>query len=167
MLFSVFMVCSIKLIMLMISLFCCWHPSMMEVVWKFFGRLIGLVIGLQMIGSFLMNLIFSFLFLLVCSMFSWYLNCFFNPSSSVWFVDREGGFSLFLMVSVFSCSIVVFLCWVVFCLTFFLCCFCFAYVLLCQNTKSFFLSRVIHHIFFDSSILVWLVLLSYVSTEEK
>ena len=105
-LFSVSMVCSIKLMTLMISTFCCWPPSFLAVAFV----------------VWLCDWFISDWFLLDESCFklsnsSWRcLICLLNPSSLLWFVnelDRDGGFPLlFLMFSAFSCSIVV-LCWVV------------------------------------------------------
>ena len=114
--FSVFMVCSIKLITLMISTYCCWPPSMMETVWKFFGCWFYCSV------DWLRDSFINDWFLLDASCFKLSISsckcliCLLNPSSLVWFVDeldRDGGFPLlFLMFSAFSCSIVV-LCWVV------------------------------------------------------
>ena len=108
--------CSIKLITLIISTFCCWPPSMMEAVWKFFGCCFCCSV------NWLRDWFISDWFLLDESCFKLSnsscrcLICLLNPSSLLWFVDeldRDGGFPLlFLMFSAFSCSIVV-LCWVV------------------------------------------------------
>ena len=110
------MVCSIKLITLMISMFCCWPPSMMEDAWKF--------LGCCFCGSvdWLPDWFTNDWFLLHESCFKVSISscrcliCLFSPSSLVWFVDEldcDGGFPLlFLMFSAFSCSVVV-LCWVV------------------------------------------------------
>ena len=119
----------------------------MEAVWKFFGCCFcGSV-------DWLCDWFTNDWFLLDESCFKLSISscrcliCLFNPFSFVWFVDdldRDGGFPLLLlMFSAFSCSIVV-LCWVVvdiFVLLDFLCQFCFACVLICQNTKFFHFSR--------------------------
>ena len=100
----------------MISTFCCWPPSMMEAVWKFFGCCFCCSV------DWLRDWFISDWFLLDESYFKLSnsscrcLICLLTPSSLIWFVhelDCDGGFPLlFLMFSVFSCSIVG-LCWVV------------------------------------------------------
>ena len=100
----------------MISTYCCWPPSMMETVWKFFGCWFYCSV------DWLRDSFINDWFLLDASCFKLSISsckcliCLLNPSSLVWFVDeldRDGGFPLlFLMFSAFSCSIVV-LCWVV------------------------------------------------------
>ena len=94
---------------------CCWPPSMMETVWKFFGCCFCFLV------DWLREWFTNNFFLLDESCFKlsisfWCLICLLNPSSLVWILDeldRDGGFPLLLlMVSAFSCSIVV-LCWVV------------------------------------------------------
>ena len=107
----------------MISTFCCWPPSIMETVWKFFGCWFYCSV------DWLRDWFINDWFLLDESCFKLSISsckcliCLLNPSSLVWFVDeldRDGGFPLlFLMFSVFSCSIVV-LYWVVFVLPDFL-----------------------------------------------
>ena len=107
----------------MISTYCCWPPSMMETVWKFFGCWFYCSV------DWLRDSFINDWFLLDASCFKLSISsckcliCLLNPSSLVWFVDeldRDGGFPLlFLMFSVFSCSIVV-LYWVVFVLPDFL-----------------------------------------------
>ena len=113
---SVCMVCSIKLITLMISTFCCWPPSMMVAVWKSFAGCFCCS------ADWLRDWFINDWFLLDESCFKLSISscrcliCLLNPSSLVWFVDeldRDGAFPLSsLMFSAFSCSIVV-LCWVV------------------------------------------------------
>ena len=94
----------------MISTFCCWPPSMMEAVWKFFGYFCGSVDWLRDWFTndwFLLDESCCKLSISSCKC----LICLFNPSSLVWLVDeldRDDGFSLlFLMFRAFSCSIVV------------------------------------------------------------
>ena len=100
----------------MISTFCCWPPSIMETVWKFFDCCFCCSV------DWLRHWFVRDWFLHDESCFKLSnsscrcLICLLNPSSLLWFVDeldRDGGFPLlFLMFSAFSCSIVV-LCWVV------------------------------------------------------
>ena len=144
---AVCMVCSIKLITLMISTFCCWPPSMMETVWNFFGCWFYCSV------DWLRDWFINDWFLLDESCFKLSISyckcliCLWNPSSLVWFVDK---FDREVFPCCFWCSVslvvrllfyigllLIFL----FCLTFFLCWFCFTYVLICQNIKFFHFSR--------------------------
>ena len=100
----------------MISTFCCWPPSMMEAVWKFFGSCFCCLV------DWLHDWFTNDWFLLDESCFELSISscrcliCLLDSSSLAWFVDkldRDGSFPLlFLMFSAFSCPIVV-LCWVV------------------------------------------------------
>ena len=116
MIFTVCMVCSIKLITLMTPIFCCLPPSMIEAVWKFFGCYFCCSVD-WFCDWFVNDWLFldeSCFKLSISSCRC--LICLLNPYSFVWFVkesDGHGGFLLlFLMVSAFSCLIIV-LCWVV------------------------------------------------------
>lgn len=109
------MVVSMELITFMISLFSCWSPSMVEAVWKLFAFIFSCLF--HWFGGLFTNdwLFLDESYFKFSSSSGRYLNCLFYLSSSVWFIDkldRDGGFPwLLLMLSVFSCSIVVF-CWV-------------------------------------------------------
>ena len=109
---SVWIVCSLKRIAIMIFAFGFWPQSLMEMVWKLFGYSICVSVnsfGIWLISdwSFLSEACFK------RSIFSWRcLICFFNSSSSVLLMDeldRDGGFSLwFFMLNAFSCLTFVF-----------------------------------------------------------
>ena len=96
----------------MISIFCCWNPSVMEAVWAFFGCCFNYP------NDWIANDWFfhdESCFKLSISTFRCFISLF-SLSSSDWFVDElhlDGSFPwLFLMLSDISCSIVA-LCWVV------------------------------------------------------
>lgn len=110
--FSVRMICSIKLITLVISIFYSCPQSLMEAILKFFVCCL-LFLLFNWFGDWLAN---NWLFLDE-SCFNLYISCcrclicLINYSSLVWFVnelDHDGSFPMsFLMFSTFSCLIVI------------------------------------------------------------